>query len=292
MDVKGASDYYPVVEEDGKQLKRLSNTTGGPVGSSDAVANANTNHLRGWPHYPVVEDVKGASDYYPVVEEDGKQLKRLSNTTGGPVGSGDAVANANTNRLPGWHHSSRIIRVSRASGGKDRHSKVWTSKGLRDRRVRLSVPTAIQFYDLQDRLGYDQPSKAVEWLIRAAADPISELLSLRSPFPDTPNQLRDKKHASKQIFDSADVELDGDTNFQQNQTQHLSMSKSSWNSASEISESSDLTLSPSEICETSESGLSLSLSEIRVQEIEFWIAQIVKYISNNSLGMFLSKQNP
>ena len=104
--------------------------------------------------------------------------------------------------------------------------------------------------------------------------------------------MRDKKHASKQIFDSADVELDGDTNFQQNQTQHLSMSKSSWNSASEIGESSDLTLSRSEICETSESGLSLSLSEIRVQEMEFWIAQIVNYISNNSLGMFLSKQNP
>ncbi|XP_050272943.1 uncharacterized protein LOC126716054 isoform X3 [Quercus robur] len=273
MDVKVASDYYPV-EEDGKQLKRLSNTTGGPVGSGDAVANANTNRLRGWPHYPVVEDVKGASDYYPVVEEDGKQLKRLSNTTGGPVGSGDAVANVNTNRLRGWHHSSRIIRVSRASGGKDRHSKVWTSKGLRDRRVRLSVGTAIQFYDLQDRLGYDQPSKAVDWLIRAAADPISELPSLRSPFPDTPNQLRDEKHASEQIFDSADVELDNDPNFQQNKSQHLSRSKSSWNSASGDSESS---------------GLSLSRSEIRVKARERARERAAKEkekencISNNSL---------
>lgn len=96
------------------------------------------------------------------------------------------------NRLRGWHHSSRIIRVSRASGGKDRHSKVWTSKGLRDRRVRLSVTTAIQFYDLQDRLGYDQPSKAVEWLINAAAESISELPSLNSAaFPETPKQLSD-----------------------------------------------------------------------------------------------------
>ncbi|GJS55835.1 transcription factor TCP2 [Tanacetum coccineum] len=74
--------------------------------------------------------------------------------------------------------SSRIVRVSRGSGGKDRHSKVLTSKGLRDRRVRLSVSTAIQFYDLQDRLGYDQPSKAVEWLMKAAADAIDELPSL------------------------------------------------------------------------------------------------------------------
>jgi hypothetical protein len=63
----------------------------------------------------------------------------------------------------------------KATGGKDRHSKVYTSKGVRDRRVRLSVPTAIQFYDLQDRLGFDQPSKAVEWLINAASAAIDDL---------------------------------------------------------------------------------------------------------------------
>nr|XP_043623805.1 transcription factor TCP24-like [Erigeron canadensis] len=83
--------------------------------------------------------------------------------------------------LCGWP-TSRIVRVSRASGGKDRHSKVLTSKGLRDRRVRLSVSTAIQFYDLQDRLGYDQPSKAVEWLLKAASSSIDELPSLDPPF--------------------------------------------------------------------------------------------------------------
>ncbi|KAJ6797831.1 transcription factor TCP2 [Iris pallida] len=102
--------------------------------------------------------------------------------------------NNNNNRLllRPWHHpSSRIFRVSRASGGKDRHSKVYTSKGLRDRRVRLSVSTAIQFYDLQDRLGYDQPSKAIEWLIKAAASAIAELPSLDSSmFPqDVVEQL-------------------------------------------------------------------------------------------------------
>ncbi|CAH2034459.1 unnamed protein product [Thlaspi arvense] len=85
-----------------------------------------------------------------------------------------------------WNNpSSRIIRVSRASGGKDRHSKVLTSKGLRDRRIRLSVATAIQFYDLQDRLGFDQPSKAVEWLINAASDSISELPSINTNFDQT-----------------------------------------------------------------------------------------------------------
>ncbi|KAL6521691.1 hypothetical protein OROGR_018260 [Orobanche gracilis] len=75
----------------------------------------------------------------------------------------------------------RIVRVSRAFGGKDRHSKVCTVRGLRDRRVRLSVPTAIQLYDLQDRLGLSQPSKVVDWLLNAAKHDIDELPPLQFP---------------------------------------------------------------------------------------------------------------
>ncbi|GAA0157252.1 DNA-binding transcription factor [Lithospermum erythrorhizon] len=65
-----------------------------------------------------------------------------------------------------WSKSSdpRIVRVPKEFGGKDRHSKVCTVRGLRDRRVRLSVPTAIQVYHLQARLGLDQPSKVVDWI--------------------------------------------------------------------------------------------------------------------------------
>lgn len=73
----------------------------------------------------------------------------------------------------------RIVRVSRAFGGKDRHSKVTTIRGLRDRRIRLSVPTAIQLYDLQDRLGLSQPSKVVDWLLDAAKDDIDKLPPLQ-----------------------------------------------------------------------------------------------------------------
>ncbi|KAL6201189.1 hypothetical protein ACLB2K_024904 [Fragaria x ananassa] len=150
-----------------------------------------------------------------------------------------------TNRLNGWHHS-RIIRVSRASGGKDRHSKVWTSKGLRDRRVRLSVSTAIQFYDLQDRLGYDQPSKAVEWLIKSAADAIAELPSLNTAsFPDTPKQLSDEK--SEHGFDSVELDVDDHPNYHRQmnhtQSQQLCLSKSGCSSTSETSKGSELSLS-------------------------------------------------
>ncbi|CAH8389634.1 unnamed protein product [Eruca vesicaria subsp. sativa] len=81
----------------------------------------------------------------------------------------------------------RIVRVSRTFGGKDRHSKVCTVRGLRDRRIRLSVPTAIQLYDLQDRLGLSQPSKVVDWLLEAAKDDVDKLPPLQ--FPHGFNQM-------------------------------------------------------------------------------------------------------
>ncbi|XP_065873087.1 transcription factor TCP3-like [Euphorbia lathyris] len=79
--------------------------------------------------------------------------------------------------------------IVRATGRKDRHSKVYTAKGPRDRRVRLSAHTAIQFYDVQDRLGYDRPSKAVDWLIKKAKSSIDKLAELPPwhPFDSTTN---------------------------------------------------------------------------------------------------------
>ncbi|XP_073054590.1 transcription factor TCP4-like [Primulina eburnea] len=68
--------------------------------------------------------------------------------------------------------------VIRSTGRKDRHSKVCTARGPRGRRVRLAAHTAIQFYDVQDRLGYDRPSKAVDWLIKKAKAAIDDLAEL------------------------------------------------------------------------------------------------------------------
>ncbi|KAK9132019.1 hypothetical protein Scep_011547 [Stephania cephalantha] len=84
---------------------------------------------------------------------------------GGSMGGGEIV------EVQGGH-------IVRSTGRKDRHSKVCTAKGPRDRRVRLSAHTAIQFYDVQDRLGYDRPSKAVDWLIKKAKPAIDELAEL------------------------------------------------------------------------------------------------------------------
>lgn len=150
-------------------------------------------------------------------------------------------------RLLAWQ-SSRIFRVSRASGGKDRHSKVLTAKGLRDRRIRLSVSTAIQFYDLQDRLRCDQPSKAVEWLIKAAAQAIAKLPPLDGAFPTSP---KEEEASDEKRFDP-DVETEPTTYLQHQQTQTqsqqqlLSLTKSACSSTSETSKGSVLSLSRSE----------------------------------------------
>nr|QPP19140.1 teosinte branched 1 cycloidea and PCF transcription factor 24 [Fraxinus mandshurica] len=175
-------------------------------------------------------------------DEDGEQKRGGGGVD--PTGGGGGLG-----RIYGWS-SSRIVRVSRASGGKDRHSKVLTSKGLRDRRVRLSVSTAIQFYDLQDRLGYDQPSKAVEWLLKAADTSISELPPMTAAFPDNnPKQLTEKSStggaAYQHQFDSSEVEIDGGgvPNYQHMTT----LSKSSaCSSTSETSKNSGLSLCRSE----------------------------------------------
>lgn len=151
-------------------------------------------------------------------------------------------------RVRTWHHtaSSRIFRVSRASGGKDRHSKVLTAKGLRDRRVRLSVSTAIQFYDLQDRLGYAQPSQAVEWLIQAASAAISKLPELDSAFPEPLSQNNNSKDVDAQDDTTEQQQQQQHQHHHQQQQQHLSLSKSGGSSTSETSKGSVLSLSRSE----------------------------------------------
>ncbi|KAJ9163512.1 hypothetical protein P3X46_023173 [Hevea brasiliensis] len=133
-------------------------------------------------------------------------------------GEGDA---ANDNKLskaapstPSRHWSAfrnpRIVRVSRSFGRKDRHSKVCTVKGLRDRRIRLSVPTAIQLYDLQDRLGLSQPSKVIDWLLDATKNDIDKLPTLQ--IPQGFGQFHDQQMLLSQLSNSSLVPSFFDSN--------------------------------------------------------------------------------
>lgn len=61
------------------------------------------------------------------------------------------------------------------NGKKDRHSKIHTAQGPRDRRMRLSLQIARKFFALQDILGFDKASKTIDWLFSKSKAAIKEL---------------------------------------------------------------------------------------------------------------------
>nr|Q9SNW8.1 RecName: Full=Transcription factor DICHOTOMA [Antirrhinum majus]AAF12817.1 flower asymmetry protein DICHOTOMA [Antirrhinum majus] len=63
---------------------------------------------------------------------------------------------------------------------KDRHSKINRPQGPRDRRVRLSIGIARKFFDLQEMLGFDKPSKTLDWLLTKSKEAIKELVQSKS----------------------------------------------------------------------------------------------------------------
>ncbi|XP_044492719.1 transcription factor TCP12-like [Mangifera indica] len=71
------------------------------------------------------------------------------------------------------------------AGKKDRHSKIHTAQGPRDRRMRLSLQIARKFFDLQDMLGFDKPSKTIEWLFFKSKAAIQELTESFPGFKQT-----------------------------------------------------------------------------------------------------------
>ncbi|CAH1419914.1 unnamed protein product [Lactuca virosa] len=131
------------------------------------------------------------------LQPDGARSKMFNNNSEGKDVRAKQEGSSNEHIIPNHTSTSRqwagfknprIVRVSKDFGGKDRHSKVCTVKGLRDRRIRLSVPTAIQLYDLQDRLGLNQPSKVIDWLLDSTKDDIDKLPPLQM-IPGDVNQF-------------------------------------------------------------------------------------------------------
>nr|ACS88370.1 teosinte branched 1 [Coix lacryma-jobi] len=64
-----------------------------------------------------------------------------------------------------------------AAARKDRHSKICTAGGMRDRRMRLSLDVARKFFALQDMLGFDKASKTVQWLLNTSKAAIQEIMA-------------------------------------------------------------------------------------------------------------------
>ncbi|MED6111546.1 hypothetical protein PIB30_053262 [Stylosanthes scabra] len=181
----------------------------------------------------------------------------------------------------------RIVRVSRAFGGKDRHSKVCTIRGLRDRRVRLSVPTAIQLYDLQDRLGLNQPSKVVDWLLNAAKHEIDEL----PPLPNITNPFT-LPGSSSMIINTNNNNEGSTSMFNINRSIHqwqgLAQSYSKWNNNNK-SKSSSSSFTKQE--DNNQMVITEEDKEEEEEEDEEGAANVVSNNTNNHHPSFLGLLN-
>ncbi|CAI9780724.1 unnamed protein product [Fraxinus pennsylvanica] len=83
---------------------------------------------------------------------------------------------SNTTTLTNYQDFDRLNGLPRKQTvKKDRHSKIFTAQGPRDRRVRLSISIARKFFDLQEMLGFDRPSKTLDWLLTNSKKAIEEL---------------------------------------------------------------------------------------------------------------------
>ncbi|XP_050256935.1 transcription factor CYCLOIDEA-like isoform X2 [Quercus robur] len=89
----------------------------------------------------------------------------------------EAVANSNmmnsNNSDINVHMAEHIPR--KRSRKRDQRIKINTAQGPRERRMRLSVKVAPDFFKLQDLLGCDTASKTLEWLLINSKDEIKKL---------------------------------------------------------------------------------------------------------------------
>ena len=85
------------------------------------------------------------------------------------------IKKVTTNRKRRISNGAKQGIPRKRTGKKDRHSKIYTAHGPRDRRMRLSLQIARKFFDLQDMLGFDKASKTIEWLFSKSKAAVKEL---------------------------------------------------------------------------------------------------------------------
>nr|AAD45359.1 cycloidea-like protein [Linaria vulgaris] len=86
---------------------------------------------------------------------------------------------------------AETFQTKQSTVKKDRHSKIYTAQGPRDRRVRLSIGIARKFFDLQEMLGFDKPSKTLDWLLTKSKTAIKELVQSKSTKSNSSNSHSD-----------------------------------------------------------------------------------------------------
>uniref|UniRef100_A0A3Q7FWF5 TCP domain-containing protein n=1 Tax=Solanum lycopersicum TaxID=4081 RepID=A0A3Q7FWF5_SOLLC len=95
-----------------------------------------------------------------------------------PFGASEAffIFIADRGPLKRWKYNYTSLCPFAGPSKKDRHSKINTAHGPRDRRMRLSLEIARKFFNLQDLLGFDKASKTVEWLLTKSKSAVNDLV--------------------------------------------------------------------------------------------------------------------
>ncbi|KAF5207729.1 Transcription factor cycloidea [Thalictrum thalictroides] len=124
----------------------------------------------------LTKDNSSKSIETPQINRSETNMDKFNYDCGGG-GGGNGSNGENESTITGNKKSTNLCGKNprRRSIKKDRHTKIVTAQGPRDRRMRLSLDIARRFFMVQDMLGFDKASKTVEWLLTKSKEPIKEL---------------------------------------------------------------------------------------------------------------------
>lgn len=155
----------------------------------------------GPPQDPVLSGV--VAPIFLQVQEEDRDQARMKNEQQEVAVLMSQNGNNNNNSNGQCFSSSTTLNnfTKKGSVKKDRHSKIYTAQGLRDRRVRLSIDISRKFFDLQDMLGYDKASKTLDWLLTKSRKAIKELTKKTQYHNNNNNIITSSSSSSKFHFD-------------------------------------------------------------------------------------------
>ncbi|XP_071704276.1 uncharacterized protein [Rutidosis leptorrhynchoides] len=116
------------------------------------------------------------SPHYNITVEDRTIYNELLQQENMIIFNDHSIHNINNIDHDDGFNKPNINATIKKRSSNDRHSKIITAQGPRDRRMRLSYDVAKRFFKLQDMLGFDKASNTVEWLLMKSEPNIQELL--------------------------------------------------------------------------------------------------------------------
>ncbi|XP_004513356.1 uncharacterized protein [Cicer arietinum] len=194
-------------------------------------------------HHPHHHNITNIQETLTNLAENNNNSNNNSNSNNNNNNNNIAIpmAKQDPSTIGGGSHYGISCFLAKKPPKKDRHSKIYTSQGLRDRRVRLSIEIARKFFDLQDMLGFDKASNTLDWLFTKSKKAIKDLT--KSKQKNNNEDGDDDDEDAKSFTSSSDCEVVSDikqhsSNLKQNQDGDGDFSKEKKLKRAQIKESS------------------------------------------------------